>query len=546
MTKSRNRTIRKSEARSWSRREVISTAARVASALAVPQLWLPKAWGATTTFDYYISTSGNDANPGTLASPWALTSFQDTNPNNRLMAGKRVGLIAGNYSTAGITTTHTADADYTYSLLNIPAGTSGSSTYIASSDTSGNYSARAAIITVGGTPTLGIMGSGGGQMGGGTSSHITVDGIVINGNNLDWNLSALQMTGHLLQFWGTYNGTNTSNPASETGIVVTNCEIYGIKTTSHPGNNGALVWFEGCYNCIVQNNYLHDATSTFAADQDHVHAIEEYGCHGNQYIYNTITNSSSGIEAKLACTGTICAYNYFYNVGVGMAGASSVFEGFDGASGNSNSGPSPINYYLHHNVIDGCAALHMADLNTTFLAQPINVYNNTVYDTSAGATVGWQLFADAANLVSFYNNIYFTTQGTGGGGGHNGKLNVAANGNATLDYNCWYQAAGNYAAMWGINTTTYNSFAAWQAAIGSSYETHSRTANPAFSGSITSGKGAAQFQLGSGSPCLGTGSGGVNIGAWDGTVTQIGCSFALGSTTSGSPPVPVAPVLSVK
>ena len=103
MTKSRNKTIEKSEARSWSRREVISTAARVASALAVPQLWLPKAWGATTTFDYYISTSGKDSNSGTLASPWALTSFEDTNPNNRLMAGKRIGLIAGNYSTAGIT-----------------------------------------------------------------------------------------------------------------------------------------------------------------------------------------------------------------------------------------------------------------------------------------------------------------------------------------------------------------------------------------------------------------------------------------------------------
>ena len=38
----------------------------------------------------------------------------------------------------------------------------------------------------------GIMGSGGGQMGGGTSSYITVDGIVINGNNLDWDLNALR------------------------------------------------------------------------------------------------------------------------------------------------------------------------------------------------------------------------------------------------------------------------------------------------------------------------------------------------------------------
>lgn len=544
MTRSRNRTIRKSEARSWSRREVISTAARVASALAVPQLWLQKAWGATTTFDYYISTSGNDSNPGTLGSPWALTSFQDTSPNNRLMAGKRVGLIAGNYSTAGIASSHTGSGDYSWSLLNIPAGSPGSPTYIGSCNASGNYSARAAIITVAGGPTNGIMGGGGGQSGGGSGSYITIDGIVINGNNLDW--GAVAMTGHLIQFWGTYNETSGSNPASETGITVTNCELYGIKTTFHPGNNAALVWFEGCYNCVVQNNYLHDSTSTASTDQDHVHAAEEYGCHGNQYIYNTIANCSSGIEAKLACTGTTCAYNYFYNVGVGMAGASSVFEGFDGGSGNPNSGPSPTNYYLHHNVIDGCQAVHLADINTSFISQPLNVYNNTVYDTNGGATAGWQVFANAANLLSFYNNIYVTTQGTGGGGGHNGKINVAANGNAVLDYNRWYQAAGDYTAMWGINTSTYNSFAAWQAAIGGSYEAHSSTGNPVFSGAIVSGQGAAQFKLGAGSPCVGTGSGGVNIGAWDGTTTQIGCNFALGGSGGSAPPaVPAAPKLTV-
>jgi hypothetical protein len=97
--------------------------------------------------------------------------------------------------------------------------------------------------------------------------------------------------------------------------------------------------------------------------------------------------------------------------------------------------------------------------------------------------------------------------------------------------------------MWGINTTTYNSLAAWQAAIGASYETHSSTGNPVFTGAIVSGNGPAQFQLGAGSPCLGTGLGGVNMGAWDGTTTRIGCNFALGSGSATA--VPNAPKLSV-
>ena len=42
--------------------------------------------------------TGNDNNPGTLAQPWALTSFIQGSANNNKMAGKRIGIIAGNYT----------------------------------------------------------------------------------------------------------------------------------------------------------------------------------------------------------------------------------------------------------------------------------------------------------------------------------------------------------------------------------------------------------------------------------------------------------------
>ena len=64
--------------------------------------WMTTANAQTaTTFDFYISTNGDDGNPGTVSSPWAITSLISNSPNNSKIAGKRVGLIAGTYNVAG-------------------------------------------------------------------------------------------------------------------------------------------------------------------------------------------------------------------------------------------------------------------------------------------------------------------------------------------------------------------------------------------------------------------------------------------------------------
>ena len=48
--------------------------------------------GAPKLFDYYIATTGSDTNPGTLASPWAITGI---NSKQATYAGKRLGIVAG-------------------------------------------------------------------------------------------------------------------------------------------------------------------------------------------------------------------------------------------------------------------------------------------------------------------------------------------------------------------------------------------------------------------------------------------------------------------
>lgn len=486
---------------------------------------------ASSSFDYYIgpragidtnplsAANGNDANPGTLAAPWALTSFQNTSSNNSKMAGKRIGILAAQYTMSGITTSLNVNEA---NLLNIPGGTVSAQTYVGSSNTSGVYSARAATITwTGGVSVPGII--GGAPSGSGYAAsvgYITIDGLIVNGNGLDANSSG---GGHLVMFNNVNASRSSSLNAANTGIVVQNCELYGVVPAASSGGNYAGLFFSGAYNCVIQNNYIHDCRSA-GPQPDHTDGILEIGSYGNQYINNTFYNCTGGaIESKEGNTGTICAYNYVYSCATSGFGQSSVFEGFDGGAGNPNPGPAPTTQFLHHNICDGCGPIYKETGNTNFTTISTTMYNNTVYDTNTGSVQGWLAYAQGGASSQYYSNIYMTSAGSSGSAGRPGKINLAPGAYGTVDYNCYYSATASYTAFWGLSGTAYNSLATWQTAI--SAEAHSISTSPGFSGSIVSGNGPVQFQLGGGSACLGTGSGGVNMGAWDGVVTAIGCSF---------------------
>ena len=62
----------------WNRRKVLASLG--ALPVAARATTVQSTFGLTVnptgpTFDYYISNTGSDSNPGTLASPWALTSL---------------------------------------------------------------------------------------------------------------------------------------------------------------------------------------------------------------------------------------------------------------------------------------------------------------------------------------------------------------------------------------------------------------------------------------------------------------------------------------
>ena len=492
--------------RTMSRRDVLSKGAQVLSVLALPNLLVSEARAqtVTATFDYYISPTGSDSNAGTQSSPWAITSLHDTNPNNEKIAGKRVGLLAGTYNVAGMTSA-SSPQDYQHPVLNIPAGSGGAPTVVQS------VTARGAVFTFAGN--VGVNSVIGQAPGG--SGNFTLDGIVINGGGFN---------GSLISY---FPGSNA------TGITIQNCEIYGVAATI-VGNNYAGIFLQGAQNAIIRNNYLHDIHKP--SQPDHCHGYEEYSCIGTQFINNTVANCDTGIDGKVGDAGAIIAYNYFYNCPVGA------IQGYDGAEGNPN--PPGTANTVHNNIIDGCGGQHVCDVNNT-TSQGLHWYNNTCYDTRGGSITTLDLRTSSSKLVQCYNNICVMTANSSGP--YTGSIAQSANGYTVLDYNTYF--LNSYSGAWGLNSgTTYSSLGAWQSASGG--DGHSIVSNPQFASAITPGAGTAQFNLGSNSPCKGTGrvggtSGGsaCDMGAWGNGATSIGCSFASGSGASSA--VPEAPTLKV-
>jgi len=310
--------------------------------------------------------------------------------------------------------------------------------------------------------------------------------------------------------------------------------------------------------CVID---LIDSPTLFssreAAPSSLLRTLTKYN--GNQWLYNTIYNTPGGLWVKESVSSGTAAYNYFYSVATTaseIAGYCAAFIGWDGAE--NSSGPGKL-FSLHHNVIEACGASHkpVGGTNPVLTVIGINAYNNTVYDTQTVANVGWLLSCESSTC-EFYNNIYMTSKGSSGQlSAQPGKLCVSNGATlfANVNNNCYYDSTGAYSSFWstaglgGSGGSAYSSFTSWKSAVAavvSGSESHSIQSNPNFTlpGGYVAGGGAAQFQLLPGSPCIGTGEGGVNMGAWDGTSSQIGCSFALGSGT-GSTAVPSAPTLTV-
>jgi hypothetical protein len=505
---------------SSSRRDVVKGGAFVLGSLVIPWSRPRDARAATSaTFDYYISPTGNDSNPGTQASPWAITSLSPAAQNaynvanwNKI-AGKRVGLLSGTYNVYNLW----LSAAWNSPALNIPGGTASAPTVIQSVTPQGAH-----ITANNGGALPGNSGSSVSIIGQGyqyAKGYVVFDGLVISDSN----------------GYGIYvNGGGTSAEGAGGGsFIIRNCEIYNISGDAS-NNPGCMMQYFSQGN-LIQNCKLHDCTGSGASLHNFA-AIFSFNCHGNTYEYNTIYNCNSGIYDKNPGNGGH-TYRYNYIEALGVSPQSCLEDCSGGSAGDVTS--------AHHNILVASSGVGWwTGQDQTFPShQSLLFYNNTCYSSgSSGSLMYWAAGAAVSPpaQVTHYNNIYYAT----GSPGPYGNVAFLTAGLAASNYNC-YQSNGATTACIGTSATaglaTLYTLPLWSTLFG--FDGNSFAANPSFSSPGVK-LSPAGYTLNSGSPCTGAGrvggtsSGAVcNLGAWDGTITQIGCNF---SSTVSVPNAPAA------
>jgi hypothetical protein len=491
-----------------------------------------------SSFDFYISTTGSDSNPGTLASPWAITSLtrNTVNANNvanfNATAGKRIGLLPGTYLIGPMMHNNSNGG-----ALQIIGGSSGSPTYLGSSDSSGHYSARTATISAlnagvyGGFaghsyngPMLAHTGTATGSISYATN-YITIDGIVFTG----FSYKAVRIGA----------ASSGDGPGSVLGVTVKNCEFTGNgHAVGDATDNTDCLWLDNTISALVTNNYFHDNRGTDgSSSMDHMDGVICWGCRGTVIQFNTLVNSGTIYGKEDANQGTTVQNNY---IDVSMYTASSTAAGIQDFTGAPTGSLTQTTIFRYNVVLSSGWGIRGATLSNNYgWTTPVEIYNNTFVLTTAAVTpypTAWVTSQGSANL-KFYNNLY--TGAADASGYKSFRTNPGAP--SVWDYNLYPSTGMTWAlsanATLSSTLGTYTTRATFASAIASNGGISGADANgvaandPVFTGI---GSLADAYKLGTGSPALNAGktggtSGGStrNIGAWDGTQTQIGCNLAV-------------------
>lgn len=523
--------------------------------------WMTANAQTVSTFDFYVSPTGSDSNPGTVAAPWAITSLMMATKNAynvanfALTRGKRIGFLPGTYNLS----THMDASSGGYNgAIQIDSGTSSASTYYGSSNSSGQYTIGTATITAltaGGLPGGGLSWPANGPILQGcmTTPHlggwVTVDGLNFTG----FSFKAVRI-----------GGLSAGYSAVTGNVAVQNCTFYGQSFTGISGgnsnDNAACVWMDGTAtvakggtgNYVITNNYFHNNVCT---DTQHLCSIFLFNAALVTITYNTGINAGTLAWGKdSANQGTTIAYNYVDNTATTSGTAANTIYGFrDFTGAYAGTTGLTLTSYVHNNVVvtNGWGISLAGAQQYETWQTPVKIYNNTVSIVSGGNAYPaiWAVSRNASQ-VSIYNNI---TTGVADASGY--KNMVTGNTSILLnDYNGEHTTMswgiGSQASTGGAPSSTYSSVSAYHTAVtgagGPSVEAHSVfNASPLFTGS---GTHAQLYQLQSGSPFKGTGStngttGGspCDMGAWGGALppAQIGCN--LGAPLA----VPMAPIVTV-
>lgn len=426
--------------------------------------------GGGETFDYYIGPSGSDANPGTLASPWAITALWT---KAATYAGHSLGLLDGTYS--GYNGADYNGSDCAYVIPSGAAGSSGSPTVI------GAVNARAVTL----------KGDGGHKAAPWTRAQC---GMVIQGAYVTvQDLEIMEAAGNGIEI-------------TAANVTVKRCHVHRIDRVAYGDggyDNQAAIRSDFAASPTISHNYCHDVVTGNSTGANES-CIELYGSTNAIVEYNECTDANTGIFLKDSCGGAIVQYNYIYAVGRPLYyGTNNAFA-----------------FTMANNVVEGWTQDGYNRDNYNEIAGTVFRGNTFILNTSCAS--GVNITATSGSVVSFYNNL-IARQGSGAS--TYGDMNSGGSNTFVLsDYNL-YGSTVTFTNPSGTERT----FSGYQTQLGGK-EAHSVNSAPTFVGGGSS-VGPYQWKLDTGSAGLNAGSsdgttGGstVNVGAFpsSGQTEQIG------------------------
>lgn len=449
----------------------------------VTQIILPPSYtggggGSPVTFDYYISPTGSDSNPGTLASPWAITALATKTSS---ITNKTVGLLDGTY-------------------IVTPSNSGGNNTggiqWNAAGCTIKAVNPRQAVVTTNNAgsypqwtdPAIQVMGA-----------NSVVDGIKFYQSSFDF----LRITG--------------------TGSVIKNCHFEDVQLSRISGypqgdNIGALTIGSGTIPTVtVDNCYFNNILNGNASENSCCIGPIYHG--GNTTITRCgFFNSVVGIGWKSYNNGPLTVTSCYFDATISKL---AVYGGM------SNDYVVPMQFTFKNNVVNRPAyALDIWQINDPHSENWTDIQHNTfVMSTNlwgvSGIAYGNGLGGPVLSGSDLHHCILRDNVFMGDAGVAAPVLYFETGRNSSLDlfgiadYNMY-----SYLNMHDADGVTYSTLANWQARTGQ--ESHSLNASATFVNST--GGTPASYALASGFG-RNAASDGTDIGAWGGGVTQIGFNF---------------------
>jgi len=455
------------------RRQVLATGGIIGAGLILPGA-LQRAVAATASFDYYIGPNGSDSNPGTQASPWAITAL---NTKRSTYAGKRVGMLDGTYNL--VTILGQPKGAFDTNQILVAAGTASSPTVLQSVNLHG------AVID-GDRPRC----TNGAEAGliGPNGDYVTFDGLKL----IRANYRAITNT-----LVGDY-------------FIVQNCWFYDqvFEVGSGGGKNSATLFMQRTVGSAVRNCRFEQGGSPIDGNRHaFVQFYEATDCAVEfcSIIGNATPPSGNGIHFKDVNNKHMTVRNCFIDQTRCTNSFSKeciLWHGNGGTDGSET---------MHHNVL--VAGQYAAPLCSEGNSSTWNIYNNTIVGNPKYSQAGLDHLELGNPTVNAYNNIFSRQQL-----GSRGDMSLPAIGKiGNVDYNLY----DNSPALSIAGLLSATGLAAWKLLSGK--EAHSREA--ADVGFVGTGTDAAKYKLTDSSPGKTMGSGGAEVGAWAGQ-SQIGCDFS--------------------